>query len=178
MQMQPQTQVWHRVVLSQEAAQRASIRTLRSKDSTSGHHHTQATRQHRQQIAANTARRRLAARSVCDWLCGYFLCRCATHACFFGNQLLTACVDACIGSWNPGQPGACFPKTAAAKGHSTGGMPGYAWGYNPSPLPPAPPPPPPPPSCSEPLGISGSVVCNQTIFYKSCGMGQVSNKPL
>ena len=90
------------------------------------------------------------------------------------KELFTAYVGVCVGSWNPGNPGSCFPKSAAAKGHSTGGMKGYAWGSNPSPLPPAPPPPPPPPSCSLPLGASGSVVCNQTVFYKSCGMGQAS----
>lgn len=175
--MRSQTQAWHRVVSSQEAAHRASTRMLRSKDSMSGHHLTRGTRQHRQQRAASTARRRLAARSVRDWLCGCFDVI-AHRICLLCKQLFTVRVDACAGSWNPGHPGTCFPKSAAAKGHSTGGMPGYAWGSNPSPLPPAPPPPPPPPSCSEPLGTFGSVVCNQTVFYKSCGMGQASREDL
>ena len=75
-------------------------------------------------------------------------------------------------SWNPGSPGSCFPKAASAAGHSTAHMPRYAWGKIVAPLPPAPPPPPPPPACSAPLGAAGTVVCNQTATYTSCGMGQ------
>lgn len=175
-------QARHRAVRSQAAAQQVSMRTLRSKDSMSARHRTRGTRQHPQQSAVSTARRHLAARIVrvpslfcCSGggvphlrACIGSLLYCSSY------QLFTARVGAWVGSWNPGSPGSCFPKTAAAKGHSTGGMKGYAWGSNPSPLPPAPPPPPPPPSCSVPLGASGSVVCNQTVFYKSCGMGQAS----
>ena len=86
-------------------------------------------------------------------------------------------------SWNPpestsaakGNPGTCYPKSSAAKGHYSGVMQGYEAGACPvHPALPtmAPTPPPPPYSCSKKLGSSEIVVCNHSVTYASCGMGQ------
>jgi beta-glucosidase len=72
-------------------------------------------------------------------------------------------------SWNSGSPGSCYPKSDAAAGHYSYGMKGYDAGACPV----HPPIPPPPVSqCSQKLGTSGIVVCNHSVTYASCGMGQ------
>ena len=86
--------------------------------------------------------------------------------------LCAATVDCAFWSWNPGSPGACFPKSAAAAGHYSGPMQGYAAGACPVHPTPPPTPPPPPFGCTEPLGPARIRVCNHSVAYTSCGMGQ------
>jgi hypothetical protein len=68
-------------------------------------------------------------------------------------------------SWNPGKPGTCFPKAATAANKSSP-MKGYSWGVSPDYHPP---PPPPPFTCNEAAGVK---ICNHSVYYTSCGMGQ------
>jgi len=88
-----------------------------------------------------------------------------------------ACCDACIAtagcnawSWNGVNSKQCWLKSTPLGGYAkiswtvSGIVPGW--------LPPTPPPPPPPVQCASKVGPLQATVCNHSVPYKNCGMGQ------
>lgn len=85
-----------------------------------------------------------------------------------------ACCDACTGtagcnawSWNGPNSLQCWLKTSPLGGYSKVAytVSGIVNGWTP-------PAPPPPVQCSTNVGPMGATVCNHSIAYKNCGMGQ------